>query len=161
DRRASFNINYLRPHVFGLEAEIELSALVARFAPRIRDPQRDGMGDGPYTPEGFLRGWNAGNRFGCEAMAFGAGLQRPGLPAATLERVWRWNYAKDAYQERLATIELVPCFVPTVDIVRSVEPSELFTVVIWGDAMPLALPEVDAILIAAKPLRLLPRVGLV
>src|SRR6266481_5706311 len=44
---------------FGVEAEMELSALVARFAPSIEDPQMHGMGQGPYAGEGFLRGWNA------------------------------------------------------------------------------------------------------
>src|SRR5262245_51012028 len=59
-----FNMNYFRPHVFGLEAEPVLTALVKDLDLAISDPQNEGMGDGEYTPEGFLRGWNAGNRFG-------------------------------------------------------------------------------------------------
>src|SRR5205809_479293 len=60
----SFNINYFRPHFFGLEAEGELSALTSRFSLRVDDPQNEGMGRGDYSREGFLRGWNAGNVFG-------------------------------------------------------------------------------------------------
>ncbi len=64
----AFNINYFRPHVFGLEAEPELTAFVERFGLTVSDPQSDGMGDGAYSCEGFLRGYNAGNRFAHQAM---------------------------------------------------------------------------------------------
>jgi hypothetical protein len=50
---AEFEINYQRPSFFGTEAEIELSAFVAAFQPRIEDPQMRGMGQGPYSREGF------------------------------------------------------------------------------------------------------------
>jgi hypothetical protein len=60
----SFNINYIRPHFFGLEAEPELAALIEHFSFLIDDPQRQGMGRGKYSREGFLRGWNAGNLLG-------------------------------------------------------------------------------------------------
>src|SRR5436190_13882956 len=53
---ASFNINYYRPHYFILEAEPEVSRFVERFGFEVHDPQTDGMGDGPYTPEGLLNG---------------------------------------------------------------------------------------------------------
>ena len=50
---AEFEVNYIRPSFFGIEAERELSALVAAFQPRIEDAQMKGMGDGPYSREGF------------------------------------------------------------------------------------------------------------
>jgi len=46
---AAFEIDYGRPSFFGTEAEIELSALVAAFRPRIEDAQMRGMGEG-LTP---------------------------------------------------------------------------------------------------------------
>jgi len=58
-----FEINYGRPSYFGIEAEKEMAAFVAAFQPRIHDPQMRGMGDGPYSPDGFLNGWNFGNVF--------------------------------------------------------------------------------------------------
>src|ERR1700730_6251038 len=60
---ARVEINYCRPSYFGIEAEIELSALVGALAPKIDDPQINGMGQGPYSREGFLSGWNFGNEF--------------------------------------------------------------------------------------------------
>jgi hypothetical protein len=68
----AFRMNYFRPHISGLEAEIELSAFVNAFACAIHDPQLDGMGDGPYSASGFLRGWNTGNAFAYEAGLFNA-----------------------------------------------------------------------------------------
>src|SRR5262245_23974370 len=55
----SFNMNYNRPHIFGLEAELEVSAFVQFFRVLVDDPQDAGMGQGAYTPQGFLQGWNA------------------------------------------------------------------------------------------------------
>ena len=64
----AFNLNYFRPHFFGLEAAPEVAAFISAFNLNIHDPQTDGMGDGPFSVEGFLRGWNAGNRFGYRAV---------------------------------------------------------------------------------------------
>jgi hypothetical protein len=41
-RDASFNLNYYRPHIFGMEAEPEVSGFVATFEPVIMDPQMEG-----------------------------------------------------------------------------------------------------------------------
>ncbi len=60
----AFNLNYYRPHFFGLEAAPEVEAFVWAFNLTIDDPQIEGMSDGPFSVDGLLRGWNAGNRFG-------------------------------------------------------------------------------------------------
>lgn len=39
---ASLNLNYFRPHIFGLEAEQEIRAFVECFQPSIEDPQMHG-----------------------------------------------------------------------------------------------------------------------
>src|SRR5262249_13577013 len=57
-----FNMNFYRPHTFGLEAAEVLGRFVERFDLTVDDPQSEGMGQGEYSREGFLRGWNAGNR---------------------------------------------------------------------------------------------------
>src|SRR5271168_4683376 len=40
----SFNLNYFRPHPFGLEAEPEAAAFVREFDLTVSDPQTSGMG---------------------------------------------------------------------------------------------------------------------
>jgi hypothetical protein len=53
---AEFEIKYSRPSFFGLEAEKELSSFAAAFRLRIDDPQMHGMGERPYSGQGFLNG---------------------------------------------------------------------------------------------------------
>ena len=77
---AAIEVNYCRPHYFGIEAEIEISALVGEFRPTIHDPQMRGMADGPYSREAFLRGWNFGNQFACHAVL----SQKPDVGIATM-----------------------------------------------------------------------------
>jgi hypothetical protein len=79
----AFNLNSVRRHVFGLEAEPLVTAFVRQFDLEVDDPQADGMGKGPYSPERFLRGWNAGNRFGARAAAVG---DRPASECKALPR---------------------------------------------------------------------------
>ncbi|MFM0009145.1 MULTISPECIES: hypothetical protein [Paraburkholderia] len=47
-------MNYFRPHDFGLEAEPEVRFFINRFEPQVQDPQKDGMGNGPYSTKGLL-----------------------------------------------------------------------------------------------------------
>src|SRR5215212_760003 len=53
-----FNLNFFRPHVFGLEAAIELEEFVRHFGAKVEDPQ--GEMKGKFSREGFLKGWNEG-----------------------------------------------------------------------------------------------------
>ncbi len=76
-------MSYFRPHVFGVEAVSEVEALVTAFQCDVQDDQVDGMGTGPFTREGFVRGWNAGNRF--EYSVFPRAANR--LPG--LRTLWR------------------------------------------------------------------------
>ncbi|MBV8759379.1 MAG: hypothetical protein JO257_18975 [Deltaproteobacteria bacterium] len=144
----SFNINYYRPHVFGLEAATELTSFIERFGLEIEDPQMHGMGKGPYTADGFLRGWNAGNEFAHSAIASNEGVERPlALPAVRNAAVWRWNYAKDAIVDELEANlgDVPPCFVPTVMMVVPEGGSDVKTIVVWDVQMAIAIPEVDLV----------------
>jgi hypothetical protein len=146
----SFNLNYFRPHPFGLEAEPEVGAFVRAFDLTVSDPQLSGMGDGEYSTEGFLSGWNAGNAFGFEALASqdlsGSLLT---MPAARIHAAWQWNFNREARQN--ATGDAV--FVPRIfffDVGGEVQ-----TGVAWGDGIPILLPVVDVVLVPRQ--RLAPR----
>ncbi|MEZ6189641.1 MAG: hypothetical protein R3F62_32145, partial [Planctomycetota bacterium] len=143
DRVCAFNLNYFRPHVFGLELEPLLTAFVGHFALGVEDPQGDGMGSGPYSPEGFLRGWNAGNAFAHEAiLAHQAPDALFSQPRARLEAVWNWNLRREQLQASFEVL-LEPGFVPTLMYLVLPEcPDRVTVCAVWGDAMPLALPDV-------------------
>jgi hypothetical protein len=144
---ASFNLNYFRPHVFGLEAVMEVAAFVERFAFSIEDPQIDGMGDGPFTSEKFLSGWNRGNEFGYSSF-----LKEPSLeklwkyPTEQIEAVWRWNWEKNGVQQTFGESLFVPriMFLEVGDAPASM--------VVWPDAIPELIPDVEYVVVGRDEL---------
>jgi len=143
---ATFNLNYVRPHYFGLEAGPEVQAVIHRFGFTIEDPQRMGMGNGPFRIDGFLSGWNAGNEFAYQA-TIGRGAGDPHRrPAAELESIWRWNYRRQRLQARLG----LGVFVPRV--VWLALGGRVQSAVVWGDAVPAVIPKVDLLYVIRKEL---------
>ncbi|MGE0707862.1 MAG: hypothetical protein AB7N76_12865 [Planctomycetota bacterium] len=150
----AFNVNYYRPHVFGLEAEVELTRFVERFGLTVDDPQADGMGEGAYSPDGFLRGWNAGNAFGHQAILGRHPEESPlTLPAAELERWWSWNYLRNGLMQEFEGT-LAGGFVPTaMFLVFPDEPERVQVCAVWGEAIPIALPQgLDQVILVGEGL---------
>jgi hypothetical protein len=141
----AFNLNYFRPHAFGLEAEPEVAAFVDAFDLTVHDPQMSGMGDAEYSRDGFLRGWNAGNEFAHRALL----AQNPThpyltLPASQIETYWRWNFERDERQEQVGEAGFVPrIFFFDFD-------GEVKTGAAWGDGIAILLPTVDLVLVPRK-----------
>lgn len=148
-----FNLNYNRPHTFGLEAEREVTAFVERFGLQVDDPQNEGMGRGPYSREGFLRGWNAGNVFGCSIpfLHGGQAPPQPTLPAELLERVWRWNDARSDYCRFLDEVEGRHAHAARISLLSLPGREGILTAAVWGGAMAIALPQVDVVIVVPRP----------
>lgn len=143
----AFNLNFFRPHAFGLEAEPEVTAFVKSFDLLVSDPQMDGMGDGEYAPGGFLKGWNAGNQFGYRALAAQqADAKVLTLPTSEIEASWTWNFRREARQDKVGEEAFVPriMFLDDAGAVR--------TAVAWGDGIPILLPTVDCLIIPRQRL---------
>jgi hypothetical protein len=135
---AEFEVNYYRPSFFGIEAEREISAFVAAFQPQIHDPQIKGMGEGPYSPEGFLNGWNFGNVFAARNALSRRNVAS--MPADVLRAAWEWNYHSAEHDWRNPNL-----FVPDIMFFR-IE-GRTSRVVIWPEGMPALLPSVDHVLV--------------
>jgi hypothetical protein len=146
-RSAWFNMNYCRPHTFALEAEPEVTAFVQALALQIYDPQTGGMGRGKYTPEGFLRSWNSGNKFGTGAiLAMKQGADPvPVLPSAVIEGCWRWNYERQDFGERRDRV----AFAPRIMFLR--HNGRVCTLIVWSDEVITALPAVDLVVVNRRP----------
>ncbi len=131
----AFNLNYFRPSFFGLEAAIELEAFDQKFGWDVHDPQNDGMGDGPFSREGFLSGWTTGNRFAYSAM-----LNMPEKPTvytcarAELESAWAWNYSCRARLDEMND----EVFLPRIMFVK--DGDRAASVCVWPEAIPVHLP---------------------
>ncbi len=142
DHWALFNLNFFRPRYFTDEAAIELEAFAARFGSKVFDPQLDGMGDGDFSVEGFLRGWHAGNGVSCHRFVPSEVFPAPPVrPADELQRIWRWNYRRKAMQEELGE----DVFVPRIGLYEY--EGALHSCSIWTDGIPVVLPETDAVLV--------------
>ncbi|WP_442510515.1 hypothetical protein SH528x_002140 [Novipirellula sp. SH528] len=138
----AFNLNYYRPHFFGLEAAPEVAEFISAFNLTVEDPQTDGMGDGPFSIDGFLRGWNAGNRFGYRAIL--SQDERPETqvyPTAELERTWRWNLNRAALQNRMGELLFVPKFMFYKG------QTQARSAVVWPDACPIFMPKADIVIV--------------
>ena len=141
----AFNLNYMRPHIFGLEAESEVRALVEQFGLLVSDPQIDGMGEGEFSTEKFLDGWNAGNEMGYRAYLKEKLAEAVfSLPTAQIEASWRWNMAKDSLQAAFGE----SVFVPKLFFLR--HGATVKSAVAWPDGIPIAMPDADLIAIQRK-----------
>lgn len=143
----SFNINFFRPSYFAKEAEPEVTAFVRHFDLVVEDPQVDGMGNGPYDPAKFLTGWATGNEFGYRAIQ----QQDPPpkiftLPGAEIDRIWRWNHGRDRRQAAIGESRFVPRIM-CLDVDGAAR-----SAVVWPDAIPSLLPQVDYLLIGRDQL---------
>ena len=143
--QAEFTVNYGRPSYFGLEAEIELSAFIAEFSPQIDDPQFDGMGKGPYSPEAFFRAWNAGNEFAAGSLQ-GEPMNHTfhGLPRSTLQSVWTWIYQRDERRVRTSRRQDVA---QLEFVLLDGRPR---TIALWPLQVPIVLPEVDYVMLGRQ-----------
>ena len=138
-----FNLNYYRPHIFGLEAEPEVAAFIRHFNLLIEDTQTQGMGSGEYSRGGFLRGWNHGNEVGYRAVLTSekAPSEVYTLPTRAIEGYWRWNITRNAFQRELGD----GVFVPRVMFAITSGCSQVKSFAAWTDAIPIMLPKVDLI----------------
>ncbi len=137
-----FNMNYFRPSFFALEAALELEAFVNHFGLQVDDPQVEGMGNGPFTREGFLRGWNAGNHFACSALLSMQSIEDVSVyPADGLRRIWEWNYHRNDRKAEAGECVFIPkiMFLPGQQRAR--------TAIVWPGGCPIYMPKVDCLLI--------------
>ena len=136
---ASFNLNLFRPHVFALEAAPEIRAFVEAMQVAMDDPQLGTTG--AFDGDAFVDSWTSSNRSAARA-AVAQGIERPDTrSAADIERVWRWNLGRAALQERLGD----DIFVPKISYFGG--PDGVRTGCVWTDAMPVALPDTDIVVL--------------
>lgn len=134
-----FNLNFYRPHYFALEAEPEVSSFVRHFDCSIHDPQNEGMGDGSYSTEGFLKGWNHGNEFGYSAILGGENAPDSVFSRATdeLEGIWRWNFLRNERNDSIGKDIFIP------RIMFAMIDGALRSFCIWPDAISTLIPQVE------------------
>ncbi len=148
-----FDINYFRPHIFGLEAAEELAEVIAHFGPEIEDPQMHGMGDGPFSKEAFLSGWNAGNRFAHRAFSSQQNAEPPELaPSSAIADAWLWNRDRAALQRTVAEAG-ADAFIPLIMWFDLGDVDGPQRCMVWGRGVVTALPPAADYVICVAPAR--------
>lgn len=142
------NINFFRPSYFVQEAEPEVTAFVREFDLIVSDPQFHGMGEGEYNPELLKSGWNHGNEFGYSALLRDPKSQMNiwSLPSATLLKAWSWNLLRQRLQDNLGETKFVP------RVMFAVLDGDVKTVAVWPDGIPIAVPDVDYLIVPREEL---------
>ncbi len=141
----TFTIGLFRSHVFILEAEPELTDFVKTFDLRVSDLRLASPDFGDYNQIDFYRGWSAASEaYYKSEMQKTPGAKLLAMPLNLLEKCWHWNYHLRHLQGELGR----EVFAPRVLIVD--KGSELNTAVVWTDAVPIALPKVDLLLLYRK-----------
>jgi len=150
----SFNMNYFRPHYFGLEAAPEVMAFIEAFDLDVIDPQGDETTNGAFSLDDFLNSWNAGNRFAYRAILssadgeelFVAPTEEYVYPAEELEKIWQWNFGREDLQRQVGETR----FVPKIMFLKNGEHPA--SAVVWPDACPIYLPKTDLLILVRHDL---------
>jgi hypothetical protein len=146
DGMVACNLNYYRPHVYALEAVVELQAFDEAFGLTAIDPQDDETGEeGRFERERFLRAWNEGNRLAYRALLKEESDPVHTWPAQRIREVWEWNYGRPSEEECVEGSLFVPgIFAAAMDGAAA-------SLAIWVPDCAILLPAVDALLVPAAP----------
>lgn len=141
-----FSLNFYRPSYFAQEADPELSTFARTFDCVVLDPQIDTARE--YQGDRFVSSWSRGNEVACRSL-----LQLPDvrqgqltLPAARLQAIWQWNYARTVLQQDIGPDR----FVPRISLMAV--PGGVASMVVWTDGVPMFFPWVDLVIVYRQEL---------
>ncbi len=133
-----FNISFGKPHIFVLEAEVELAEFIHHFDLVVSDLSMHGSSYMEYNELDFYRFWSAGNEaFYREKLRHNPELKMFSLPVQEMEKIWRWNFHVSDMQAELGQ----QLFVPKVMLIEY--QNTFNTAVVWTDGIPITLPKVE------------------
>lgn len=132
-----FNVNYVRRHVFGMEAEPELEPFVRHFDMQAFDPQGE-MRQAEYSNDAFQRGGRHGNVVAYRNLLPEAKGQRLcTLPEGQIRACWEWNERAWQRDEEAGEFVLAPRIRFVWDGIG------VRTAIVWPDEVPHWLRRVD------------------
>ena len=137
--RFSFNINFIRPNFFGLEAFPFVERLMSDLDLYALDPQcpTDPDNPGRKTADEYQAEWSKPNlNFSAE---YFDELELIYFPLEKSDDYWRYNFQKDGFQERLGD----DYFVPSLILTRRATGGEAVTLSTWTEHIPNVFPPAD------------------
>ncbi|MGN6671303.1 MAG: hypothetical protein ACTHJ4_07185 [Candidatus Nucleicultricaceae bacterium] len=141
-----FNINFCRPHYFGLEAAKELSEFFINFPSTIIDPQAENTTE-KFDEQSFLNNWLNHNTFACRAAKPQLCLSKyKPLSTSLLDQFWKWNYSIDNLV--YTTLSNLDVYISPLHLYQ--ESNLIKPLSFWPDGISIVLPRDIDIIISKK-----------
>lgn len=140
-------ICYCRPHVFALEASMEIENLIYHFQFKRTSAHLAGFEGNVYKifiKKKFINSWNKGNKIAIENLVSEDDFKKNNffeMKTLDIEKYWNWNF------ERKNRYDLIPSRVAISRFWFIVIEKKLYTAVVWSDGSPILLPKADFVIL--------------
>ncbi len=140
----SFNINFMRPCFFGLEAFQFVEKFTRDLKLLVFNPQSGS--ENPYLPtkEELFESWNKTNLW--SSAGHFEKHQSCFLPADKTNAIWNYNFNRRHLQNELGG----QYFVPKIFFFKTKQTNEVVTVTSWTEHIPNVIPPADYFLLSRK-----------
>jgi hypothetical protein len=141
DTNFSFNLNFMRPSFFGLEAFKFVEQFCIDLNLFVLNPQGDS--EQPYKPnqKEQFDNWNKTNLWASKDHF--KEMECCYLSESETNKVWEYNSNRQSIQENLGE----QYFVPKIFFFKTKQDKKPFTLTIWTEHIPIVLPTTDYILL--------------
>ena len=140
----SFNLNFMRPCFFGLEAFEFVEHLLEDLNLFVLDPQSGSETPHKPTKEELFNIWNHTNLQAC-AHHFEE-LNCVFMPIEKSNKVWEYNSSRKNLQEKLGD----GYFVPKLFFFKTKKHNKAFTLTLWTEHIPMVIPDAEYFLLTRK-----------
>lgn len=134
------NVNFARPHYFGLEVMPLLAAMADDLGCALRDHQGDDQPRAPVASD-LIETWNDGNAMGTQMVIEHA----PDHPRWNKQAARQWWEYQRVRKELVAALGGEDVFVPAMLLVTLPENPRVVSVAVWPDGIPLVVPPSELI----------------
>lgn len=141
DTNFSFNLNFMRPSFFGLEAFKFVEQFCKDLNLFVLNPQDDS--EQPYKPtqKEQFDNWNKTNLWASKDHF--KEMECCYFSESETNKVWEYNSNRQSIQEKLGE----QYFVPKIFFFKTKQDNKPFTLTIWTEHIPIVLPTTDYILL--------------
>ncbi len=148
-----FNINFLRPQFFGLEAFPFVENFINDLDLLVFNPQIGGA-ETPikYTQNNLFDNWN--NINSSNSIEYCNEYELFYLELDKSNKSWEFNKSRCALQEELGET----IFVPGIFYFKEHKTGQISTLCVWPEHIPIVLPEVDYFIIQKKVKKLFKKI---
>ncbi len=140
----SFNLNFMRPSFFGLEAFQFIEKLLADLNLFVLNPQGDFENPCKPTKNELFDNWNKTNLWASinHFKEMGSGY----LAVDKSNEIWDYNFNRKRLQNELGE----QYFVPKIFFFKTKKSNEVITITSWTEHIPMIIPSADFFLLTRQ-----------